>query len=350
MFKLTAKCIVGAAVIACFLIAGCSDDETPTTPDNNNQTYDIDLADLQALIEDVAPPEYTGPSSAPTEIDSMWLYGQYSLLGKVFGSQDPQSLYTNVNSFKDNMDIITKVAKVDANNNLITGTYVDSSVIEMDGDSVMIHFTATVTALENATAIPADAQGIIGTSVDVDYLISVETVEMPQGNVLMGIKLTDTEQTLLFYDEGMGDPNSSQNRLLYASLNLADSTFVFKGLGYVLHQDARIFSYAFNITSAANSDFSYSMSWYAAGELPDDYLCCILGGGNKNTEFGMSYRQFVPADTNVMDSVNMYDQVFGPDYTEGAGLITDYAEYVDEGLLFLYDVVPQALVTNPWAE
>jgi hypothetical protein len=348
MHRLTNTMLVTVAIMALGLFAGCSEDETPTTPDT--QTYDLNMIDLEALVDQVAPPEFVAPSGAPNEIDSVWLYGDYPMLGKVFGSTDPQTLYANIDAFKMFMGMIAGMVPADVNNNLITGVYVDSVMVDMNGDSIMMHCTATVTALSDSTVIPAEAQEVIGTAVNLDYLVSIVVDEMPNGVVNIGVIINDTEQTLLLYDENMGDPTDTQSRLLYASLNPVDSTFVFKGIGYVLHADNEQFSYVFDITSEANSDFSYRMSWYSNGSLEFDILNCILGGGNKDTEFALSYRMYAPADTTVADSVSMYDQVFGPDYSDGTGLITDYSSYVDEGLQFTYGVIPQAMMTNPWAE
>ncbi len=348
MYRTTKILLLAMAVMALLLVVGCSDDETPTTPDA--QTYDIDIIDLQALVEQVAPPEYTGPSGAPSDIDSMWMYGQSPLLEKVFGSVDPQALYANINSFAMSMDIITSTMKVDADNHIITGVYVDSHLVDMGDGDVMLHFTATVTALADSTVIPDDAQSVLGTAVDLDYLISVEQVEMPGAIVKIGMTLSDSEQTLMQYDTGSGDPADTETRLIYASLNPVDSTFVFKGVGYCEHEDGQMYNYAFNITSEANSDFALRVSWYSNGSIESDLMNCVLGGGNKDTEFALSYRMFMPADTTVCDSNSIREQVFGPDYTEGTGLITDYATYVDEDLLFLYDAVPQAVIPNPWAE
>jgi hypothetical protein len=75
-----------------------------------------------------------------------------------------------------------------------------------------------------------------------------------------------------------------------------------------------------------------------------------LGGGNKDTEFALKYRLFEPADTTVCDSMWMEDQVFGPNYSEGTGLITDYASYLDEALIFTNDDVPQLMIPDPWAD
>jgi hypothetical protein len=79
-------------------------------------------------------------------------------------------------------------------------------------------------------------------------------------------------------------------------------------------------------------------------------LGCIVGGGNKDVEFAMKYRQFKPADTTEMDSYSSYDQVFGPNYSEGTGLISEYDAYLADELIYTYEAIPSAQVVSPWAE
>jgi len=111
-----------------------------------------------------------------------------------------------------------------------------------------------------------------------------------------------------------------------------------------------LFAYAFNISSESNSDFSYRNSWYSNGSGTIDFLHTIVGGGNKESEFALRYRCFSPADTTVADSAHMSDQLFGPNYTEGTGLLTDYNDYIDEDLIFGYDLIPMEMLTDPWEE
>ena len=83
------------------------------------------------------------------------------------------------------------------------------------------------------------------------------------------------------------------------------------------------------MSSETTSDFAYRMSWFSDSPgLDETLLGCIIGGGNKDVEFAMKYRQYMPADSAVMDSACMYDQVFGPNYSEGTGLISDYDAYL----------------------
>lgn len=349
MFKVFITILLSGLLMTA-LIVGCSDDDNSTTPTTPGTNTLVDLADLAAIIEEVAPPEYVGPSASSQDIDSAWLYGQSPLLDAVFGSREPEALYTNVNFFKMFMDIIAGVVMVDGDGNFVPGILIDSVEAELGEETLMMHFTATGTAVTSASDVPAIAQMVMGTTIDIDFLISIEIEEVPDASIAMGVKLTDDEQTLWQWDAGMGDPTNTESRLIYASLDLADSSFIFKGVGYCQHEDLDEFRYAFNISSEASSNFTYRMSYYSNGSGYPDFLHCVVGGGSKDVEFALKYRLFKPADTTVCDSTNMLDQVFGPDYSEGTGLISAYEEYLGDELLFEYDAVPDEMIVSPWAE
>jgi hypothetical protein len=218
----------------------------------------------------------------------------------------------------------------------------------------MMHFTAVVSALDSPTSVPTDVQDVIGTYMDVDYLITVVVDDMPGSTVLIGFTLNDTLQTIAQWDEGTSG-DDTQTRLVYSSLDLRDSTFTFRGLGYCQHPeseqwpDGDLFCWAYNITSDANANFSYRMSNTSENNT-SSFRNSFLGGGNKDTEFAMRYLPFNPVDATVCDSSWMKEQVFGPNYSEGTGLVTDYEEYLNDDLLFPRSYVPSAMIDNPWAE
>jgi hypothetical protein len=351
MFKsLFTMALLGALLL---MAAGCSDDEKTTNPPAvGGQTSHLDLVDLEAVIAAVAPPEFTAPIGAPSGTDSLstWTSGGYPLLGKVFGNEDPQTLYRNLNDFKDNMGVIMGVALVDENGDLVTGQLNDSAYIGMDGDSLWVHFVATVTALENPTAVPQAYQTVLGSTLDVDYMITVDVSEMEGSTQLFGVTVNDSTQTLAQFGTRTSADGTESN-LLYATLNLTDSTFVFRGVGYVAHQSGDLFGYGYNMSSETSSDFAYRMSWFSDSPgLDETLLGCIIGGGNKDVEFAMKYRQYMPADSAVMDSACMYDQVFGPNYSEGTGLISDYESYLADELIYTYEAIPTGQITSPWTE
>ncbi|MBK7142687.1 MAG: hypothetical protein IPH75_11475 [bacterium] len=351
MFTARNSKVVILLICIAALISACSKDKTtePTAEANP-----IQMVDVSAIIEQVAPPEYVAPVGSPSTIDSAWLYGDFPLLEGVFGSHEPEALYTNINDFKLSYDILSSTLLVDETGAIILGSYVDSHLVEMENGEIMMHFTAVASALDGPTPVPASAQGVIGTEIDVDYLITVDVTEMPGSIVKIGFTLNDTLQTIAQWDEGTSG-DDTQTRLVYSSLDLRDSTFSFRGQGYCQHPindqwlNGDRFCWAYIITSQANADFSYRMS-YTSESTDWSFRYCFLGGGNKDTEFAMKYRPYQPVDATVCDSTWMKDQVFGPNYSEGSGLLTDYDEFLNDDLLFPRSYVPSEMIDNPWAE
>lgn len=341
------KSFMAVLFMACLLLlaVGCSDDDSTSSPQSNH----LNLLDIEDLVEETAPPEYTAPSGGPAATDSfeIWTTGEYALLGKVFGTEDPQTLYKNLYEFTEFLEAVQHMVQTDEDGNIITGVYIDSSMVEMEGEGlVMAHFTATITELEEVTTIPAIGQTILGETVDLDLLITVESDIFTA--MQFGVTINETEQTILsFHNNDQGD--KEETILILASMDPTDSSYTFRGVGWVGYDNGNIFGFGYNITSESTSDFTYRMSWYA-NELEEDMLGCIVGGGNKDVEFALKYRQFMPADAEEMDEFSAYDQVFGPNYAEGTSLISEFEEFVNEDLIYTIDAIPVEDFPSPWAE
>jgi hypothetical protein len=338
-------------LVACLLLAvGCSD-KKGTNPPTSSQPLQIMAID--SLISRVVPPEYTAPAGSPTTIDSVWLYGSNPLLSNVFGSDNPQTLYSNISKFKLNVDICSNFLRADANGAVVTGVVNDSMHVETTpGDSIWFHCTGTISHLNSAIAIPEAAQGIIGSSVELDYLISIQVSEVPTMRFYIALRLTDTTQTFLQFFKDTGAKGETQ--MVYLNLRKADSTFDFRGLGHCVQEpygeslDSSRFSWGYNITSSANANFAYRMAYTSNGWDNTNVMYKFLGGGNKDTEFALKYRTYVPAEATVCDSLHMYEAVFGPNYAEGTSLITAFDSYLDEDLLYPYSAIPQLPLANPF--
>jgi hypothetical protein len=340
-----------AMTVICLMLAiGCSDKKAanPTTAPQPVQIMAID-----SLIGRVMPPEYTAPVGSPSTIDSIWLYGSNPLLSNVFGNDNPQTLYSNISKFKLNVDICSNFLRADANGAVVTGAISDSIHVEQTpGDSVWFHVTGSVTQLNSAIIIPEAAQAIIGTTADLDYLISITVSEVPTMNFYIALRLTDTTQTFLQFFKDTGAKGETQ--MVYLNLRKADSTFDFRGIGHCVQEpygeslDSSRFSWGYNITSSANANFAYRMAYTSNGWDGTNMLFKYLGGGNKDSEFALKYRTWVPADTTVCDSLHMYDVVFGPDYSEGSSLITAFDSYLNEDLFYPYSAIPQLPLANPF--
>jgi len=342
--------LAGFCLVMAFI--GCSDDPAPTGGTVAGDTTALELLSLGDLVAAVAPPEFSAAVAKPlADSFEVWTEGESSLLNKVFGTDDPQTLYRNIESYEMYMEIAEHFLFVDENGDIVTGTFEGTHTDTIDGQEVTETATAVITALPTATTIPSEGQSVIGISVDVDYLISVSVDEISGGTFMFGVKCDSTEQTVLAYEADMsGLPNHDESSLVYASMDPRDSTFTFRGVGYS-EDDRGVFNYVFNITSDADADFSYRMSWYSDDASTETTLLgSIIGGGNKDTEFGMTYRQFTPADDDTPDPEWAFEEVFGPDYTNGTGLITDYSTYTDTTNYYNYDDVPNGDITNPFVQ
>ncbi len=342
--------IVGMVALAGMLIfAGCSSDEPTGT---TTATTTLEMVDVAQVIRNVTPPVYVAPTSAPA-IDSfeVWTQGEWPLLETVFGSNEPQSLEQNIYEFGFFTGAIKDIIQLDANGDVITGDYIDSVVRVEQGLDTTFHGTFTVSELTAQTTIPTACQEILGTTYDLDYLIDISIDEIPDGNVKVGFKIDSTEQILVVYLTDMsGEPGRTESSISYSSLNLADSTFIFKGVMYTTNPYG-IFSTAYVISSVTEGEFGYRSGW-VSDESGQEYNMRggIVGGGDKDVEFALKYRQWVPFDTTVADPNFTFDQVFGPNYTEGTGLISAYEEYTNDSLFIDLDLIPDAVVADPWAE
>ncbi|MBD3258385.1 hypothetical protein GF377_08115, partial [candidate division GN15 bacterium] len=325
MTKLFALLLTVTMILAVGLIGCSDDDESPTSPgggDSGGDTLSLTLVDVAEVIRDVAPPEFSAPTSAPA-IDSfeIWTQGDWPLLDYVFGTEEPQTLYRNVDEFEFWMDMLPRVVSVDENGDPILGTFYDTMDVEDHGQTMTVYASATIAELTTATVMPTAFQDVLGTSYDLDYLVTMQVEHIPDGVVKVGITMDSLEQVLLIYENGMaGNPGSSESSLKYAALDLTDSTFDFRGVIFS-DDDAGMFNTSFIMTSEANSDFAYRMSWFSDDIPAPTYtmLGCIIGGGNKDSEFALKYRQYSPADSSEIDADMAYEQVFGPNYSEGTG-------------------------------
>ena len=67
---------------------------------------------MTAMVQKVAPPVFVAPAAAPSDLVD-WNGGEYPLLGKVFGEDEPMSLYSNLANLDETIDMIEAVLQVD---------------------------------------------------------------------------------------------------------------------------------------------------------------------------------------------------------------------------------------------
>ena len=320
---------------ACVLFAiGCSNDDGsgPTGPGGTGGA--VIFADYLQLVEEVAPPVYTAPAVAPTAIDSLWDSGDYPLLGKVFSSDEPMSLYSNVSAFDMFVDEFEDLIMVDD-----SGEY-----LLADSSWMNIH------DLTEPVSLPTQLQPVFGQSVDLDQYITAVFPDAPAGQQLhMGFQKTDLTETILVWMTmpPESDPSGSETNYYFGRYYPADSTFVIKG-ATVKHFSSDTASWIYDISSTADGNFQYRMSWFST-EIPDGTLLgTIVGGGDAGAEFALKYRQWIPADTADYDTLHASEQVFGPNYSEGTGLISAYDTYLDDALIITYLETPRAPLPSPF--
>ncbi len=323
-------CIVAGLI----LTVGCSDSDSPTSG-GTGSVSDVAFADYLSLVQDVAPPVYSAPASAPTAIDSLWDSGDYPLLGKVFSETEPMSLYSNVGTFDNYVMSLEDLLRVDDS----TGEYLaDSSWM-------------TVTDLSSPVAFPAVLQPVFGNSVELDQYVSVIYPDTPEGwEMHLGFAQSDSVEIILAWTTmpSMDSSGGVESNFYFANFFPVDSTFFIKGATVKHGVDTA--SWIYDISSNANNDFEYRMSWFST-EIPEGTLLgTIIGGGNKDTEFALKYRQWIPADSSAHDTLHMSEQLFGPNYTEGTGLISSYDEYLNDSLIITYSETPREQLPSPFVQ
>ncbi len=333
---------------------GCSEDTTsPGITGAGGDTTSLTMLDVAGIVRAVTPPVYSAPQGVvANDSFEIWTQGDYPLLEKVFGDDEPQTLEQNIYEFEFFMGMLDSILLVDENGDIVTGTYIDSVVREEQGQANVYHGTFEVSALAGVTTIPVAEQDIMGTSYSLDYLIEITIDEIPGGEVKVGFSLDSTEQAMLVYISNMDDDTAStQSSIVYSTLDPRDSTFVFKGVMYGSRPEG-IHSVAYIISSESSGEFGYRASWIYDQVGYEDWtsLGAIIGGGNKDVEFALKFRQYYPVTAQNPDSNWSFDEVFGPNYSNGSGLISSYSTYVNEELIIGYSMLPQAVVANPWAQ
>ena len=146
--KLTKNLLIFGLIAAFALALACSDSNTVTGSDN--PWSDIQLSKYSTIVRNIAPPVYDGGSALakPAAIDSIWTGGDYPLLGKVFGENEPMSLYSNITSLDEEIDRINDVLAAQQ----------DTITEEMEGETY--HGVFEVEELTEAVAIPEQAQAV----------------------------------------------------------------------------------------------------------------------------------------------------------------------------------------------
>ena len=324
------------------LVVGCSDDDATTTGPTGG-SGSPNFTEFGNLVEEIAPPIYDAPVTAPGEPDSMWTEGQYALLGKVFGDNEPMSLYTNVEALDEAITMLEEAYAVYDSLNIA-----DDSSYSPDAGVTVITETLTV-----ATTIPTAAQSVFGfTSIDLDRVFKGQFID---GSDTMqyhvGYKITATGETYLSWFSGVQPSESKHETNLYhAYLDLSDSSLQIHGVFY--KEDAQeTATWTYEIETIDDADFAYRMAWFSDIWGDTTGVGSVIGGGNRDTLFAMKYRQWSPADETEFDTLYALDQMFDSAYTYlGATIATGLNEYVVEDSMMTYSDQPRDFIPSPWAD
>lgn len=339
--------IPAAMIIVMMLALGCSNDSNVTSTGGGDNP-EVTLSKYSDLVEAIAPPVFSGGGAfsrlfKPTDDSISWWYGDYCLLGKVFSEDEPMSLYRNTEELDNAVEFINTAIE-----NGITDT---SFTHEDDSGSVAIE----IAELTEAVVIPENCRGILKMdSLELDYFVEFALDSM---DLLYqaGFKKNDTDEYFLTYFsapyQSAEYPDGEESAIFYAHRDLSTDAIDIRGVFYKDYGDVDETKaiWGYHIKTVNDDDFDYSMSWYS-NELPDDQdlLGCIIGGGDKDTEFILRYRQCVPADTNVFDENYIMDRKFGSNYTDlGTDLSSFWTDLYPTDSMYTYDDLPTELLTSP---
>jgi len=330
--------VLAALALMLVFAFGCSDDDSnPTT--SGSAWSEANFADFDQLVEEIAPALYTPPAAAPGD----WTTGEVPLLGKVVGDEEPMALYTNLDQFAM---VVSELENYILMND--EGVFMLDTTASL-GDTNVTDFV-TFSELTGATAVPTAMQDLLGTSLELDYLVDMTWSDMGDNDITqVAFRANDSVQTMFLYDIRAENDSVTCSSVYYGSLDMVDSSIVMKGMTYKSYGNDHNARWVYNINSVDESEFEYQMSWYSNESGDFTLLGCIIGGGDASDEFALKYRVYNPADSVDYVHDQSLEQVFNADYSAGSSLITAYSDYVNENLFMLYAEMPTALLVSPWA-
>jgi hypothetical protein len=310
------------------VLGACAGDDSPTISSGQGRPA---FSEYTEMVRRIAPPEYSTPQTAPGAIDPVWTHGEYSILGKVFTDEGDQTLYGALAHLDMYVENINSLMMVD-----------DSTGEPFLKDSSWAQFHE----LTASTTIPSQCQAGLGmTSVSLSNLVKMQPPTDPAGSVWeIAFDVSNNEQTMLLFRRSQYESNWDVD-VYYAWADLADSAFDIRQVRFSDNANGTVDKTILRISGDVHESFAYRMSWYSE-DLGDGLLGAIIGGGDKDVEFALRYHEYFPADS--ADCTTCLEQVFGPNYTEGTGLLSSYSQYLDESLLFLNDDMPVSEPTSPW--
>ncbi|MBD3168373.1 MAG: hypothetical protein GF307_02745 [candidate division Zixibacteria bacterium] len=348
--------ILGVMVILSFMIvltSGCSDSSS-TNPDDGDGDgsggIDVTFTRYTQLVQEIAPPAYTSgggllkpyaPADSVPNADSMWWATDSPMLEKIFGTEEPTSLYRNINE----LDELVEQCEMLADSG--SGTY--DVYMEEEGDTVSVE--CVVESLTAKVPVPEQCQPVLGRdSLDLDYYVGCEIEEYDLFHHT-AFKVTATEEWFYTY---FSMPKFGPGGGLESSLNLAYRNHVTDSIDikavFFKYQNnmADTVMWVYNILTVDSDNFKYKMTSYSDEEGYTRSLGCTIGGGDKDSEFVLRFRSYQPPDAAEPDSNWQADQVFGPSYSDlGQNLSQNYLNEYPLTEMYGYDDLPTGLLTSP---
>ena len=251
--KRLSYCVIAALMIMPFVFfIACSNNDSSTIPVMEDTSWtSVQFADFKSLVENIAPPCFSDVSSSPANLED-WITGDYPILEKVFSEKEPMSVYSNLNRLSFIIQEMELYLLVNEGGEVIIDTSLNEGMINI-GDCVKI------IPLTNPTVIPRLMSSILGSTVDLNYMISLHFPFMDENQIFqVGLILNDNEQTILTY-ECMPEAGMIVSSVaFYAHFDANDSSVIVKGVFYKDYGNDISDRWVYDIHSVDESNFSYS--------------------------------------------------------------------------------------------
>jgi hypothetical protein len=338
------------ALLLALAMAGCSSDNTddPAGPNDPDPAV-VQFSDYAAAIAAVMPPEFQGVAKTDKVAGNytMWTEGQYPILGKAIGSaesDEPMSLYRNLNTLEWAIDTIEQFAVLGAGEFTVAGP-----------DGVLYPVIVVIEDLAAPVAVPTECRAVIGA----DEITLERVFKLVVPDVMMelhfGYAQTEQAETVVTWQDEQGQGNAFS----VATTNLVTGEIAIRGAFYkVAAQETASWIYDISTTGADNTEFLYNMAWYSSNMGDAGGLSCVAGSGDKDVSFGLRYHQYrAPWTRGEYDVWGPYQQLFGPTGGNPYADLNLSGEYpaeqevlIDEASMFVYDDMPHDFFASPFGQ
>ena len=329
---------------------GCgSDGSSPTDPgDSSTPNTGIDLSSYRELVEAAAPPAFSSIARGHSD----WTSGDHPILGKVFSEHEPMSLYWNIDEL-DRLIVMIEEALANWEYDAAADT-ADGEPLEGEEEIVENPEGACyVSECTGPTVIQGFAAGLLGAQVELDYSIEIEIFDQPDQQLQFGFAQSETAETIVAfhaYDYAEFGPSGSRDSFVfYGHRDLVTDEITVRGVFAKVDQSTQEqHQWVYEFRTVGDSEFRYRMAWYA----PDpEFVASVIGGGDKDSEFALRYRQMNGPGFDQVDPGDPWGeltQVFGPQFSDGGEFVAAHEELCPADQMFGHADMPGALLTSPF--